>query len=78
MTSTRVPSDANIVAWTLSDKYHNSFLIGKDQALEAARKNTAESGLPDIAVSEAQGKYLYLTAKTIKAKRILEVGTLGG
>ena len=30
------------------------------------------------AVSEAQGKLLYLMVKTIRAKRVLEVGTLGG
>ncbi|KAL0568815.1 O-Methyltransferase, partial [Marasmius crinis-equi] len=35
-------------------------------------------GLPDIAVSPLQGKLLYLISKSIAAKRILEIGTLGG
>ena len=64
--------------WKRSDKYHNSFLIPKDDVLDAAVKNSTEQGLPDIAVSEAQGKFLHLLAKSIGAKKILEVGTLGG
>jgi predicted O-methyltransferase YrrM len=64
--------------WERSDKYHNSFLIPKDDVLDAAVKNSTEQGLPDIAVSKAQGKFLHLLAKTIGAKKILEIGTLGG
>ena len=65
--------------WERSDKYHNSFLIPKDDVLDAAVKNSADQGLPiDIAVSTAQGKFLHLLAKSIGAKKILEVGTLGG
>ena len=64
--------------WERSDKYHNSFLIPKDDVLDAAVRNCKEQGLPDIAVSKAQGKFLHLLAKSIGAKRILEVGTLGG
>jgi len=64
--------------WERSDKYHNSFLIPKDEILDAAVRNSTEQGLPDIAVSRAQGKFLHLLAKSIGAKKILEVGTLGG
>ncbi|KAI0721695.1 S-adenosyl-L-methionine-dependent methyltransferase [Cerioporus squamosus] len=64
--------------WVRSDLYHNSFLIARDDALERARKNSADKGLPEIAVSAAQGKLLNLHARSIGAKRILEVGTLGG
>ena len=64
--------------WERSDTYHNSFLIPKDDALDAALRNSTEQGLPDISVSKAQGKFLHLLAKSIGAKRILEVGTLGG
>ncbi|KAK0498815.1 O-methyltransferase family 3 protein [Armillaria luteobubalina] len=64
--------------WGRSDKYHNSYLIQKDDSLEANIKNSVAKGLPDIAVSAAQGQFLNLLAKTIGAKRILEVGTLGG
>ncbi|KAK0194488.1 O-methyltransferase family 3 protein [Armillaria mellea] len=64
--------------WDRSDKYHNSYLIQKDDSLETNIKNSAVKGLPDIAVSAAQGQFLNLLAKTIGAKRILEIGTLGG
>ncbi len=56
----------------------DNFLIPADPILDAGVANAAKNGLPDIAVSAAQGKFLYLLAKTIGAKRIVEVGTLGG
>ncbi len=64
--------------WIRSDRYHNSFLIPEDQNLNAALKNSDDNGLPAIAITAAQGKFLNLIAKSIHAKRILEVGTLGG
>ena len=64
--------------WTRSDQYHNSFLHTEDAILDAALKNSTDNGLPEIAVSAAQGKFLNLLVSSIGAKRILEVGTLGG
>lgn len=64
--------------WTRSEAYHDSFLLRSDDALVHAVKASEEHGLPKIAVSDAQGKLLYLLAKSIGAKRILEIGTLGG
>jgi predicted O-methyltransferase YrrM len=64
--------------WARSDEYHNSFLLKRDPALDAALSASDAAGLPQIAVSAAQGKFLMLLARTIRAKRILEVGTLGG
>jgi predicted O-methyltransferase YrrM len=64
--------------WRRSDTYHNSFLLESDEVLEATLRNSAANGLPEIAVSAAQGKFLMLLALSIGAKRILEVGTLGG
>lgn len=64
--------------WIRSDRYHNSFLIKPDDGLEHALKTSNDSGLPQIAVSAAEGKLLHLITKTMKAKKILEVGTLGG
>ena len=64
--------------WARSDAYHNSFLIPQDDALDGSLRYSKEQGLPNIAVSVAQGKLLHLLAKSIGAKRILEVGTLGG
>ncbi|KAL0945978.1 hypothetical protein HGRIS_012256 [Hohenbuehelia grisea] len=64
--------------WTREDKYHNSFLLKHDDGIEKAVANSAKNGLAEIAVSAAQGKFLALLTQSIKAKRILEVGTLGG
>ncbi|KAG8835195.1 hypothetical protein FRB91_001235 [Serendipita sp. 411] len=64
--------------WKRSDEYHNSFLIAPDEQLERAHQRTLDAGMPDIAVSEAQGKLLMLLCKSINAKRVLEVGTLAG
>ncbi|TCD69740.1 hypothetical protein EIP91_006507 [Steccherinum ochraceum] len=64
--------------WLRSDQYHNSFLVRPDDALESALKNSDANGLPAIAVSTAQGKYLHLLARSLGVRRVLEVGTLGG
>lgn len=64
--------------WARSDKYHNSFLLPKDEVLDKVLENSSKNGLPEIAVSAAQGKFLNLLALSIGAKRILEVGSLGG
>ncbi|KZT59795.1 S-adenosyl-L-methionine-dependent methyltransferase [Calocera cornea HHB12733] len=63
--------------WTRSDRYHNSFLLPHDEALDFALKNTAAHGIPAISVSAAEGAFLNLVAKGLNAKRIVEVGTLG-
>jgi predicted O-methyltransferase YrrM len=64
--------------WGEVDAYIEDRLVPEDDALKAAVRDSASAGLPAIAVSPAQGKQLHLTALSIGAKRILEVGTLGG
>ena len=64
--------------WTAVDDYIADHLIGHDDALEAALAANAAGGLPAIDVSTAQGKMLHLLARMAGARRILEVGTLGG
>ncbi len=49
-----------------------------DDALDEGLRASAAGGLPSIHVSAAQGKLLHLLARAIGAKRILEIGTLGG
>jgi predicted O-methyltransferase YrrM len=63
--------------WTFTQT-HTSKSIPSQEHLDAALKHQQESGLPDIAVSPSQGKFLLLQAKLIDAKNILEIGTLGG
>jgi predicted O-methyltransferase YrrM len=64
--------------WMAVDDYFNSLLVPDEPALEAALKATEEAGLPPISVAPNQGKLLMLLALAIGARRILEVGTLGG
>lgn len=69
--------------WTAVDDYafshlHSSTKTPSTSVLDHALKTSEKEGLPDIAVSPSQGKYLQLQARLIRAKSILEVGTLGG
>jgi predicted O-methyltransferase YrrM len=64
--------------WLEVDKYIEKRVLGPDPVLDAALATAAAAGLPRIAVSAAQGKQLELLARLAGAKRILEVGTLGG
>lgn len=66
------------LAWSVVDSYIGAHLVGDDPALAAALAHNQASGLPAIDVSAAQGKMLQLYARMIGARRILEVGTLGG
>ncbi|RIA56249.1 O-methyltransferase [Dichotomicrobium thermohalophilum] len=60
------------------DAYIADHFIVDDPALDAAEAAAESAGLPNIAVSPVLGKYLYLLAKLMGARRILEIGTLGG
>jgi|HubBroStandDraft_2_1064218.scaffolds.fasta_scaffold00994_6 predicted O-methyltransferase YrrM len=64
--------------WTAVDRYICDRLIPQDQVLDAALVASEAAGLPPIATSPAQGKLLELLARVHGAKRILELGTLGG
>ncbi|MQS10934.1 O-methyltransferase [Streptomyces kaniharaensis] len=64
--------------WDAVDAYFSDKLVGHDPALEAASAAADAAGLPHIAVAPNQGKLLHLIALTAGARRILEVGTLGG
>ena len=65
-------------SWDRVDTYIGEKLIGDDAILAAALAHNSENGLPAIDVSAAQGKMLYLLAQMAGARRILEIGTLGG
>ena len=64
--------------WTAVDGYLAEKLIPSDPALDSAQAATAAAGMPAISVSPTQGKLLELLAMTLRAKSILEIGTLGG
>lgn len=64
--------------WSAVDDYIADHLLGDDPALDAALAANAAGGLPAIDVSAVQGKMLSLLARGMGARRILEIGTLGG
>lgn len=64
--------------WTAVDRYFSDQLVPHDPALEAALRASADAGLPPIHVSPNQGRLLHLLARLLEARKILEIGTLGG
>ncbi len=64
--------------WTEVDNYLSNKLIGADPILESALDTATAADLPAIAVSANQGKFLYLLARMMGARSVLEIGTLGG
>lgn len=64
--------------WSAVDQYVADTLLKSDDSLESAVKASDKAGLPSIQVSAPQGKFMYLLAKVHGARRILEIGTLGG
>jgi predicted O-methyltransferase YrrM len=64
--------------WRAVDDFITGMLVGPDPALDAALAANRAAGLPPIDVSPTQGKLLHLLARAIGARRVLEIGTLGG
>lgn len=64
--------------WSAVDAYLDDVYAPSDDALDAALQNSKRSGLPPINVAPNQGKLLQVLAQTVHARRILEIGTLGG
>jgi len=69
---TQKPNPADV------DAFLDATVVGDDPVLSAALEASDAAGLPRIAVSLQQGKFLSLLAGAIQARRILEIGTLGG
>ncbi|WP_433507251.1 O-methyltransferase [Pseudonocardia halophobica] len=64
--------------WGRVDRYLEAALLPEDPVLGATLARNAEAGLPAIDVSPTQGRFLHLLARIAGARRILEIGTLGG
>lgn len=64
--------------WNAVDEYFSSLFVPPDAALDAALARSEAAGLPAHNVAPNQGKLLYLLAQIQQARRILEIGTLGG
>lgn len=68
----------NEQTWQAVDDWFCDRLIGPDDALDGALAASAKAGLRAINVAPNQGKFLHLLARIQGARRILEIGTLGG
>lgn len=64
--------------WTAVERYLTDLLVPAEPALDAALAASAAAGLPPINVPPNLGKLLHLLARTLGARTILEIGTLGG
>ena len=64
--------------WATVDHYFYEALIPSNEALTAALHDNAAAGFPAHDVAPNQGKLLCLLAQVQGARRILEIGTLGG
>lgn len=65
-------------SWGEVDDYLAGELVAEDEALAAARELGRERGLPTIEVAPNQGAFLALVAQMVRARRVLELGTLAG
>lgn len=61
-----------------ADRYISALLAPEDEALRAVEQSLIDAGMPPIGVSPNQGKFLQTLAVLCNARRILELGTLGG
>ncbi|MFJ9208637.1 O-methyltransferase [Streptomyces sp. NPDC102264] len=64
--------------WNAVERYFTDQLVPADEALSAALAASDAAGLPAINVAPNEGKLLHLLARLQGARRILEIGTLGG
>lgn len=68
----------DLAQWNAVDSYIVEKIVAPDFALNAALAANAAAGLPAIDVSPPQGKLLHLLARIVQARKILEIGALGG
>ena len=64
--------------WARVESYLDERLLPRDPVLDAVLEESRAAGLPEIHVTAAQGRFLAVLAGAVAARRILEVGTLGG
>lgn len=64
--------------WTAVDDYLDQHYLEEDPVLDDLLRASDAAGLPEINVAPNQDKMLMMFAMMVGAKRILEIGTLGG
>ena len=73
-----MPEVRELISWTEVEGRLGALLRVDDPVLAAALADSDAAGMPAIDVSPLEGRLLQLVARIIGARRILEVGTLGG
>jgi predicted O-methyltransferase YrrM len=66
------------LSWSDVDGYLENLLVAEDEVLRRAQQAAAAAGLPPICVTPLQGKFLHVMARLMGARRVLEIGSLGG
>jgi predicted O-methyltransferase YrrM len=64
--------------WAKVDRYFGDRLVRSDPAFDAALAANRKADLPAIDVTSLQGRFLELLVRISGARRVLEIGTLGG
>ena len=64
--------------WTSVDDYISNLFVPFDAVMQEALATSEAAGLPSISVAPNEGKLLMLLAQICGARKILEIGTLGG
>lgn len=64
--------------WTAVDDYFHSLFAPHDDVLDAVLQSARKAGLPEIQVQPMLGKMLEVMIRSIQARTVLEIGTLGG
>ena len=64
--------------WTSVDDYISNLFVPFDPVMQEALATSEAAGLPSISVAPNEGKLLMLLAQICGARKILEIGTLGG
>ena len=58
--------------------YVEALVLPEDEVLREIRERSRAAGLPDIAVGAMDGRHLEVLARAVEARRVVEIGTLGG
>ena len=72
------PRGSGTKKWTAVDTYFSGLRAPSDEHLCVTLEANSAAGLPAIDVSPLQGKFLQILAQITQARRILEIGTIGG
>lgn len=70
--------DADAQKWASVDAYFSELLVPQDDALRSALSANKDAGMPTHDLTAVQGKFMALLVTLSNAKRVLEIGTLGG